>query len=102
MKPAQDMNVDEVFLKQAAEAIAVTSSSPTHTDPIIRELLHRIRQSSPLSAVIPAPEHVLNAGEPENMAVDLIRAPEIQTKRTGGSNHSKEGVQLYSLSLIHI
>ncbi|AJW10543.1 CHS_3a_G0055150.mRNA.1.CDS.1 [Saccharomyces cerevisiae] len=96
MKLAQDMNVDEIFLKQAAEAIAVISSSPTHTDPIIRELLHRIRQSSPLSAVIPAPENVLKAGEPENMARGLIRFPETQTKRTGGNNHSKEGAQLYS------
>ncbi|CAI4036835.1 hypothetical protein SMKI_16G1330 [Saccharomyces mikatae IFO 1815] len=90
------MNVDEIFLQQAAEAIAVTSASPTHTDPIIQELLQRIRQSSPLSAVIQTQGNVPNAGAPGNTAKGLIEHPEIRTERTEDNHHNKKGVQLYS------
>ncbi|EJS41388.1 met31p [Saccharomyces arboricola H-6] len=96
MKPLQDMNTDEIFLKQAAEAIAVTSSSSTNTDPIIQELIERIRQSSPLCAIIPPQDSVLNAAAPESITKGLIRHPGTQTRKTGGSNQSKEDSQLYS------
>ncbi|EHM99847.1 Met31p [Saccharomyces cerevisiae x Saccharomyces kudriavzevii VIN7] len=96
MKSAKDMNADEVFLKQAAEAIAVTSSTPSNTDPIIHELLQRIRQSSPLSAVIPPQENISNLEAPENITRGLIKDPETQTKNSGESSHGKEYSQLYS------
>ncbi|CAI4054573.1 hypothetical protein SUVZ_16G2440 [Saccharomyces uvarum] len=94
MKPVQDMNADEAFLKQAAEAIVVTSSSSTTSDPIIQELLQRIRQSSPLTSVIQ--ETASNVEAPENMAKGLIRDPETQTKNFGSGDHNREGMQLYS------
>ncbi|KOG96270.1 Met31p [Saccharomyces eubayanus] len=94
MKPAQDMNADEVFLKQAAEAIVVTSSSSTSSDPIIQELLQRIRRSSPLNSVIQ--ENGSNVEATENMAKGLIRDSEAQTKNFGSSEQHREGMQLYS------